>query len=93
MVVLAYHMWRVVGSSCWESYLQLQQEADISTTYNGPVSESMIAARNRGFEAGYRIWASTLPAPADCTGVKTASDMLLITYLAPNRNLEVILEM
>ena len=54
---------------------QLLREANISATYNGPVSESMIAARNRDREAGYNIWASTLPAPADCTGVKTTSDV------------------
>jgi hypothetical protein len=74
MVVLADRTWKVAGSSCWESHLQLQQEANISATYNGPVSESMIAARNRDREAGYKIWASTLPAPADCIGVKSAWD-------------------
>ena len=34
-------------------------------THKGPVDESMIAARNRGLNAGNRMWASTLPAPAD----------------------------
>jgi hypothetical protein len=34
-------------------------------THNGPVGESMIAARNSDRGAGNRTWASTLPAPAD----------------------------
>lgn len=34
--------------------------------YNGPVSESIMAARNKDRDAGYRMWASTLPAPDDC---------------------------
>jgi hypothetical protein len=34
-------------------------------THNGPVDESMIAARKSDRDAGNRTWASTLPAPAD----------------------------
>lgn len=37
------------------------------STNNGPVVESDIAARKRGFEGGKSRWLSTLPAPADCT--------------------------
>lgn len=38
---------------------------NVFRTHNGPVGESMIAARKSGRDAGNRIWASTLPAPAD----------------------------
>ena len=41
------------------------QESTCFRAHNGPVDESMIAARKSGRDAGNRICASTLPAPAD----------------------------
>lgn len=63
------------GEFLLETSSSATARGNISATYNGPVSESIIAARNRDREAGYKIWASTLPAPADCIGVKSASDV------------------
>jgi hypothetical protein len=57
--------------------------------YKGPVEESAMPARNRGREAGYTKWASTLPAPAD---YKMLLDkfrpMNWGTHFAPNGNLK-----
>ena len=59
-------------------------------TYNGPVDESVIAARKSVSFAGKSTWASTLPPPADFQNHVRAISMLsriYVLYLAPDRNL------
>jgi hypothetical protein len=50
----------------------------------------MIAARNSGLDTGNKIWASTLPAPADFTEYETCSERSPEnTYLTTNGDLVV----
>jgi len=61
----AYHMSRGPVSFCYTEKLS-RRPSIVGKTHNGPTDESPIPALNRVLLAGYKKWAWTLPAPADC---------------------------